>query len=71
MSNRLKLIPIKQEELELFHSLVEEPHIYQFLFDGIKQNKSWSKNQLLESTKLFQEIGLGIWLIYILKPVRF
>lgn len=69
MSNRLKLIPVKQEELELFHSLVEDSHIYQFLFDGIKQNKSWSKKQLLESTKLFREIGLGIWLIYIREEV--
>lgn len=63
-SERLSYRRLSQDRLDCFHSLAADPHVREFMLDGLVVERAWAVTVLEASDALFAERGVGIWLIY-------
>jgi RimJ/RimL family protein N-acetyltransferase len=64
-TKRLLLCPVRPEDRREFHSLVTDPHIRRYLMDGKILPPAWAEERIAESLALFDQAGLGIWLVFV------
>jgi ribosomal-protein-alanine N-acetyltransferase len=63
-SERLAYQPVSLPALDMFHSLVEDPHVRRYLMDGQIYPREWSEARVLASQDLFDRRGVGLWLVH-------
>lgn len=63
-SDRLRYQPIEPVNLDAFHSLVQDAHVRRYLLDGNVFPREWSAERIRDSEGLFEQRGVGIWLVY-------
>ncbi len=51
------------ENLDRFHSLVQDEHVRRYLMDGNLFPREWSEARVRESQCLFGRRGVGLWLV--------
>ncbi|HWX81402.1 MAG TPA: GNAT family N-acetyltransferase [Steroidobacteraceae bacterium] len=62
-SDRLRYATVELENLDCFHSLVQDKHVRRYLMDGNLFPLEWSKERVRESQSLFARRGVGLWLV--------
>jgi ribosomal-protein-alanine N-acetyltransferase len=62
-SKRLRFTPLADADLDSFHALVVDEHVRRFLMDGEVQPREWSEGRLRDSRALFEEYGIGLWMV--------
>jgi RimJ/RimL family protein N-acetyltransferase len=62
ISDRLRYAPVELENLDAFHSLVQNGHVRRYLLDGNLFAREWTEERIRESQKLFARRGVGLWL---------
>jgi RimJ/RimL family protein N-acetyltransferase len=62
LSDRLRYAPVALENLDRFHSLVQDEHVRRYLMDGNLFPREWSEQRAQESQNLFGRRGVGLWL---------
>jgi len=63
ISDRLRYFPLELTSIDDFHSLVIDEHVRRYLMDGNLFSREWSEERIRESRKLFEQRGVGIWLV--------
>jgi ribosomal-protein-alanine N-acetyltransferase len=63
ISDRLQYAPVALENLDRFHSLVQDEHVRRYLMDGNLFPREWSAERVRESQTLFERRGVGLWLV--------
>jgi ribosomal-protein-alanine N-acetyltransferase len=63
ISDRLRYRPVTLDDLDAFHSLVQDPYVRRYLLDGNLHPRQWSEERVLESEELFARRGVGIWMV--------
>jgi len=63
VSERLRYRPVKLADLDEFHGLVRDPHVRRYLMDGNLHPRDWSEERIIESESLFQQRGVGVWMV--------
>jgi ribosomal-protein-alanine N-acetyltransferase len=62
-SKRLGFTPVRGADLDSFHAVVTDAHVRRFLLDGKLQPRSWSEDRIRDSIALFDEHGIGLWMV--------
>ncbi len=62
-TQRLRLKPILESELDIFHQILVDPYVRRYLCDDKVFSLQQTSEMLQESQKLFQEEKLGLWFI--------
>jgi len=62
-SDRLRYATVGLENLDCFHSLVQDGHVRRYLMDGNLFPREWSEERVRESQSLFARRGVGLWLV--------
>ncbi len=62
-TSRLRLKPILESELDIFHRILVDPYVRRYLCDDLVLPVQQASKMLQESQKLFQEEKLGLWFI--------
>jgi [ribosomal protein S5]-alanine N-acetyltransferase len=62
-SKRLRFVPLADIDLDSFHALVVDEHVRRYLMDGQVQPREWSEGRVRDSRALFEERGIGLWLV--------
>ncbi|MDJ0597404.1 MAG: GNAT family N-acetyltransferase [Crocosphaera sp.] len=60
---RLRLKPILESELDIFHRILVDPYVRRYLCDDKIFSVQQTEEMLQESQKLFQKEKLGLWFI--------
>jgi len=60
-SGRLRYAPLEIENLDAFHSLVQDEHVCRYLLDGKLFPRAWSEERVRDSQSLFGRRGVGLW----------
>ncbi|MGH7965372.1 MAG: GNAT family N-acetyltransferase [Candidatus Binatia bacterium] len=63
-SERLRYQPVEPLNLDAFHGLVQDEHVRRYLMDGNVFPRQWSEERIQDSQALFEQRGVGIWLVY-------
>jgi [ribosomal protein S5]-alanine N-acetyltransferase len=63
ISDRLRYATVELENLDCFHSLVQDRHVRRYLMDGNLFARQWSEERVRESQSLFARRGVGLWLV--------
>jgi ribosomal-protein-alanine N-acetyltransferase len=61
-SLRLRYAPLQIDDLDAFHSLVQDPHVRRYLLDGNLFPRDWTEERIRASKQLFERRGVGLWL---------
>jgi RimJ/RimL family protein N-acetyltransferase len=61
-SERLRYHTVTIEDLDAFHSLVENEYVRRYLLDGNLLPRGWSDDRIRQSEGLFERRGVGIWM---------
>jgi [ribosomal protein S5]-alanine N-acetyltransferase len=61
-SDRLQYASVELENLDAFHSLIQDDHVRRYLLDGNLFPREWSEERLRDSQSLFERRGVGLWL---------
>jgi len=61
-SARLSYARLSIEQLDAFHSLVQDAHVRQYMMDGEIMPREWSEERIRASDALFERRGVGLWL---------
>jgi [ribosomal protein S5]-alanine N-acetyltransferase len=62
-SERLRYAPVEAFHLDAFHALVQDDHVRRYLLDGELHPPEWTRDRITDSRALFQQRGVGIWLV--------
>ena len=62
-TSRLKLKPILESELNIFHGILIDPYVRRYLCDDKIFSRQQTAEMLQENQKLFQKQKLGLWFI--------
>lgn len=63
-SERLRYQPVNPASLDAFHSLVQDEHVRQYMMDSNIFPREWSEERIQESQALFEQRGVGLWLVH-------
>jgi [ribosomal protein S5]-alanine N-acetyltransferase len=63
-SARLVYRELGERDLDAFHALVVDAHIKRYLLDGEDMTRDWAWAEILASSALFENQGVGIWLVF-------
>jgi RimJ/RimL family protein N-acetyltransferase len=61
-TGRLRLAPLREAQLDVFHGLVTDPHVRRYLMDGQVLPREWSREQIDATSRDFAAHGVGLWL---------
>ncbi len=61
LTRRLRLEPMRQDDLDAMHGIVNETSVRRFLFDNQATSRERVRNMLSSSERQFRESGTGIW----------
>jgi RimJ/RimL family protein N-acetyltransferase len=61
---RLRYERVDREQIDAFHSLIQNEYVRRYLLDGQVLPREWTEQQIRNSQELFQQRGVGIWLTY-------
>ena len=64
MPARLRYERVDLEQIDAFHSLVQDEYVRRYLMDGQVFPREWIEQQIHDSQDLFKQRGVGIWLTY-------
>jgi ribosomal-protein-alanine N-acetyltransferase len=62
-TERLAFQRITTDNLDAFHSLVQDEHVRRYLMDGEVFPREWSADRIRESEELHDRRGVGLWLV--------
>ncbi len=62
-STRLCYESLTIDAVETFHSLGVDSHVRRYLLDGEIMDRAWCEAEVRRSDELFEEVGLGLWLV--------
>lgn len=62
-SERLHYRRLQAEDERVFHSLLGDEHVREFLCDGQVMPLDWVRSAIADSDALFARLGLGLWLV--------
>ena len=62
-SERLRYSELSPDHLDSFHRLVQDEHVRRYLLDGEVLPREWTAGRIRESGSLFEQRGVGIWLV--------
>ena len=63
-SARLRYEPLSVDQIDRFHSLVQDDHIRRYLMDGEMFPREWSADRVNDSAALFASRGVGLSLVF-------
>jgi ribosomal-protein-alanine N-acetyltransferase len=63
ISDRLRYRPVTLDDIDGFHSLVQDQYVRRYFLDGNLHPRPWSEERVLESEELFARRGVGIWMV--------
>lgn len=63
-SPRLRYEALTIDDLDRFHSLVQDAHIRRYLMDGEIFPREWSEERVRDSQALMASRGVGLWLAW-------
>lgn len=62
-SSRLTYRALAFEHLEIFHRFCVDRHVRRYLLDGLEMTRQWAAEEIETSAALFEELGVGLWLV--------
>ena len=62
-SPRLIYEPLTTDQVDRFHTLVQDAHVRRYLMDGEVFPREWSEERARDSEALMSSRGVGLWLV--------
>ena len=63
-SPRLTYQRLAEPQIDAFHRLCLDDHVRRYLLDGLLLPRAWAAAELVRSDELFDEAGVGLWLLH-------